>query len=485
MDPAEKRISAWIALFLFTFSQFPDLPEMYYLPKELTVIKKILLVLFILFSIVSILPQRTHPGKPSAELEKVESEQRIDYYDNGVLCYATDRKYASLVRETVPSGVLETYLDEKGKPAKQNAGHYGLLKEYDEEGRNWRVTYLSQSGDPLFNTSGYATLERSYNDQGKVAYEHYYGENGEPVRILNGSYGQYREYDDQGRNYRTTYLGPDDKPSLNTSGYAVIVRKYNDEGKTAYEHYFDEEGNPAPLSSGAYGIHWEGSVTTYLGRDGRPAMTKMGYAIVERDGPVESYYDADGNHVALTNGQYAVRREGGRTIYLDRQGREIFVLSHYLHEHPAIVIAVGIFLILLCRKWKQGRWIVGAAYVIFILYMTLMYRQEGDSRMNLSLFWSYRQYLSSRTLRLEVLYNIWLFVPLGVILSGYRYAWLFGIALSVFIEIVQYKTGLGLCELDDVISNSLGMLIGLLAAGQGWRRKRRRKGPDEPDGRKD
>ena len=36
-----------------------------------------------------------------------------------------------------------------------------------------------------------------------------------------------------------------------------------------------------------------------------------------------------------------------------------------------------------------------------------------------------------------------------------------GVALSVIIEFVQYHTGIGLAEIDDVISNGVGMMIGV------------------------
>ena len=68
-------------------------------------------------------------------------------------------------------------------------------------------------------------------------------------------------------------------------------------------------------------------------------------------------------------------------------------------------------------------------------------------------------------MRMEILNNIWLFVPLGTIL--YRlfpgiYIVFVPILISIAVEVSQYLLGVGLCEVDDVVSNGLGGLIGIL-----------------------
>ena len=68
-------------------------------------------------------------------------------------------------------------------------------------------------------------------------------------------------------------------------------------------------------------------------------------------------------------------------------------------------------------------------------------------------------------MRMGILNNIWLFVPLGTIL--YRlfpriYIVFVPILISIAVEVSQYLLGVGLCEVDDVVSNGLGGLIGIL-----------------------
>ena len=85
--------------------------------------------------------------------------------------------------------------------------------------------------------------------------------------------------------------------------------------------------------------------------------------------------------------------------------------------------------------------------------------------MSLDLFWSYRRFFTNTILREQIINNIWLFVPFGAIL--YRlwpkgYVVLIPSLLSLAIEVMQLVLRTGVFELDDIVSNSLGGLIGVL-----------------------
>ena len=104
-------------------------------------------------------------------------------------------------------------------------------------------------------------------------------------------------------------------------------------------------------------------------------------------------------------------------------------------------------------------------YASFIAYMTLLYREVGENRLNFTLFWSYRQYFTSPSLRVEVMNNIWLFVPAGFIIGRITkkpYTILICLIMSIAIEATQYFLGIGLCELDDIFGNTLGGMVGYL-----------------------
>ena len=96
--------------------------------------------------------------------------------------------------------------------------------------------------------------------------------------------------------------------------------------------------------------------------------------------------------------------------------------------------------------------------------MTLLYRVEGDPKSRLELFWSYKLFFSSSSTRINIINNIWLFIPLGTILfqlSQKRRVAIVAVLLSAGIELLQYVTGLGLAEFDDVFSNGLGGMMGM------------------------
>ena len=85
--------------------------------------------------------------------------------------------------------------------------------------------------------------------------------------------------------------------------------------------------------------------------------------------------------------------------------------------------------------------------------------------MRLDLFWSYRLFFISPVMRLQIFNNILLFVPLGAMLNRLwlrGYVVLIPVLLSLIIETLQLVLGRGLFETDDIISNSLGGLIGVL-----------------------
>ena len=107
------------------------------------------------------------------------------------------------------------------------------------------------------------------------------------------------------------------------------------------------------------------------------------------------------------------------------------------------------------------------AYVVFILYETLMFRETGNARTNFVLFSYAGDFLKEQSIRVGVINNIWLFVPLGTGLYRiFQKKWVLVISLvfSILIETTQYITGLGIAEFDDVFGNTMGGWIGVLIA---------------------
>ena len=111
-------------------------------------------------------------------------------------------------------------------------------------------------------------------------------------------------------------------------------------------------------------------------------------------------------------------------------------------------------------------------YIIGMFYLTLGSRHTGMQNINLSLFWSYKRFRQA-DVRWQIYMNIFLFIPFGFMLSyllSDKTHWnsaivlcataIAGFALSLFIESMQYYNGLGLCELDDILNNTIGAVSG-------------------------
>ena len=120
-------------------------------------------------------------------------------------------------------------------------------------------------------------------------------------------------------------------------------------------------------------------------------------------------------------------------------------------------------------------WVVFVLYLVFLFKLLLFSRAPGSERsVNLVPFATISDYLSSSSAGVRrfaignVLGNVVVFVPLGAFLPllrrriGTRTNLLVVIGTSVAVEIVQGVFGLGAADIDDVILNTLGGLVGIV-----------------------
>lgn len=105
------------------------------------------------------------------------------------------------------------------------------------------------------------------------------------------------------------------------------------------------------------------------------------------------------------------------------------------------------------------------SYLIFILCTTLIFRENSETmRYHLFPFWSY-DVLNYKVIAEHIL-NVLMFVPIGFLLGAtvieIRFWQLIkiGCMISVTIEVIQLLSHRGVCNIDDVIHNTIGCAIG-------------------------
>ena len=445
----------------------------------------VILFVFIISSVVWLIPDigiDHDKGSTSSELTVQETTEgniaRTGYVDaEGNLTCAIDKHYAIIVKTLDEEGrvIEEQYLDEQEKPM----GYYGYCGiSYVYEGNTVKITYLDKDEKPIETQGGYAVVLRSFNEKGQAVDDEYYDEEMNPVMCTGGYYGFHRIYNDQGQNSENVYLGMNGLPVCNSSGYAREKYLFDKEKRVARKFYFDVNGEATTGPVGQFGeaYTYDGNnrviKVTFLNKKGNPQAVPAGYTISEwnyyRDGTLKTnmYFDACGKPVALNKGQYGVKYVDGIALYLNRDGRLQLCVDNLLNGYPFMVVVVGCVLcVLLCFLPERMRIGMFGIYVLFILYETLMFREVGDNRTNLKLFSYAGKFLTDFMTREGVINNVWLFIPFGTGLYAVfkrKRVWVAAFFFSVAIELIQYLTGLGIAELDDVFGNTLGGAIGVM-----------------------
>ena len=447
----------------------------------------LLIASVVLLSILALLPDADvdhDAGYTASELsirETVDGSVTSTSYVNpdGVITDAIDMGYATVCRMQDDNGrvVEERYLDANEDPVARYGDHYGVSYEYDETGTV--ITYLDAEGNPIIRSDGYSTIVRTQGD-GRASDDFYYDLNGQQVQCSGGYYGLHREFNTEGQNTSLTFFDKDGHAVSTSSGYAIKTYQRDMDGTIIGEQYFDTEWNPVKSSLGQYGELYQrdgqgriGQIT-YLGEDGNTAPTTAGYTILKRtyhrDGTADTdmYFDADGNPMALSKGQYGIKHSEKVNLLLDQNGRVMLCVDNILNGFPFMVVIFGCVICLLILVMpKKISALLTVAYVVFILYETLMFRESGDARKNFVLFSYADRFLTEQSVRVGVINNIWLFVPLGTgLYRMFQKKWvlLVPFVMSVAIETTQYITGIGIAEFDDVFGNTVGGWIGVLVA---------------------
>lgn len=145
-----------------------------------------------------------------------------------------------------------------------------------------------------------------------------------------------------------------------------------------------------------------------------------------------------------------------------------------VYEGLLSILCLGTVAIIVCYGLKRRlKWIVGlllVEYIFLIFCSTVIYRKgyEGAGY-ELSPFWSYAAIQEGRTeLLAENIMNVVVFIPVGLLLgiAFKQMAWwkalLIGCSISISIEALQFWLMKGFSEVDDVMHNTTGCILGYI-----------------------
>lgn len=140
--------------------------------------------------------------------------------------------------------------------------------------------------------------------------------------------------------------------------------------------------------------------------------------------------------------------------------------------------------------WRAIVLLLLISWLGLTLFVTLFRGEPGARQWNFHLFLAWREAWNQFALRawLNVLLNIALFVPLGILLpllSRVFRKWyavlLTGFGFSLAIELGQLATARGMFDVDDLFTNTLGTMVGwsiamlvlsVLERKNGWKRSK-------------
>lgn len=101
--------------------------------------------------------------------------------------------------------------------------------------------------------------------------------------------------------------------------------------------------------------------------------------------------------------------------------------------------------------------------------MTVLKRNATLIEYELELFWGLRMWMNNESgglgVFIQYINNILFFIPFGFLISeSFSLEWkqvlLAGLIASSCVELTQYITARGLAEIEDVVSNTAGTMIG-------------------------
>ena len=146
-----------------------------------------------------------------------------------------------------------------------------------------------------------------------------------------------------------------------------------------------------------------------------------------------------------------------------------------VYEGILSIFSLGLVIFIAWKGFKTGlRYsaiLLLVEYVFLLFCSTVIFRATGETRQyDFHPFWSY----SRPDLLVENIMNVVVFIPVGLLLgiafkqSTWWKALLLGCGISVAIESLQFFLMRGFSEVDDVMHNTMGCIIGYMMVIGSW-----------------
>lgn len=156
------------------------------------------------------------------------------------------------------------------------------------------------------------------------------------------------------------------------------------------------------------------------------------------------------------------------------------IFSYYLEviidRIPRTVLIATILYVIISLIWglwkskREALLLLLYGYTAMVLYVTVFSRESKEYfSYSLKPFSSYYAIANGDKLLFpQVIMNIIMFVPFGLLIKSANRAWswiyifLCGLLLSITVETLQFLLLKGTAELDDIIHNTFGCFIGVV-----------------------
>ena len=140
-----------------------------------------------------------------------------------------------------------------------------------------------------------------------------------------------------------------------------------------------------------------------------------------------------------------------------------------VYEGLLSIFCIGLVVFIVWKGFKAGlRYssiLLLIEYIFLLLCSTVIFRATGEARQyDFHPFWSYDR----PELLIENIMNVVVFVPVGMLLcvAFKQMTWwkalLIGFSISITIEALQFCFMRGFSELDDVMHNTFGCILGYI-----------------------